>query len=253
MTTEILLIQNPKSKIQNARGQALLELAIFGSLLILLLGALVNYGLNADSTQQSMMASFRKALSLAPGPGRASVTVVRDKHFPNPAHPFAMGSVFPVSASSSVTRDFAMHETADNESELPKLTLDINGTIKQYAIAGSDDICGGEILNLDLLQAECRKDSSPWCCSKLDQLFAGIRGMGLQPGQTRQSKLTATLNKTENSSSVTTTSVVGWQEQVKRTVVTRPLGDTSGAVKRETITTAPKDEQKRTTWTTPWD
>jgi len=91
----------------SSRGQALIELAVFGSILILLLGALINYGLNTEYTQQVWMKSFREALGLASG-GSASVIVVRDRYLPNPGNPFATGSPLPVSAGASITRDFEL-------------------------------------------------------------------------------------------------------------------------------------------------
>ena len=44
------------------RGQAMLELAVFGSLMVLVLGALVSYAMNSDYNQRQMMDSFRRAL-----------------------------------------------------------------------------------------------------------------------------------------------------------------------------------------------
>ena len=97
-------IQNPKSKIQNSRcGQAMLELAVFGSLMLMVLGALVNYGLNADASQRAMMGSFRQALSDAarthdpndPTPMSVSRLLIHDQHFPDPSNPFAVGSMVP--------------------------------------------------------------------------------------------------------------------------------------------------------------
>ncbi len=212
--------RNPKPETRNLhavrsqlRGQALLELAVFGSFLLLVLGALINYGLNTENTQWALMKSFRDALSRASG-GSASVTVVRDRYIPNPSSPFAVGSPVPVSASASVTKDFALH---DHQGGSPTLTLDINGTVKDFTIA--------------------------------DSTKAG--GLGLQPDSTRQSAMTTTLDRTESPSGVTAASRVQRQDRVTRTVLTGR--DASGHVTSETITTMPKDEDKTTTWTTPWN
>lgn len=244
------------------RGQALLELAIFGSLLLLLLGALLNYGLNAEYNQQVMMESFRKALGIAAGQGTGAVSVVRDNPLPNPSNPFAVGSVLPVAASANVTSNFRMAEGGGGSS---KILLDLNdtidvattmssdGTIREYTVATASNLCDAEILSLDLIKKKCLKDSSPWCCSKIDQLFDGIRDMGLQPGGVRASDMTASLDKAESPSRIDTTHHVDWQDQMTRTIITRPLGDESGTVKRETITVTPKDQDTSTTWSTPWE
>lgn len=151
-----LPIQNPKSpppcvadppilladKIQNShgsyfaceRGQALLELAIFGSLFIMALGVLVNYGLNADLTQQTLMASFRQALYDAGKSGEqgqpisSSYLLIRDGHIPNPANPFGIGSVVPTSAAAGgFVWGLRRGGRPDKESELPVLKIDVRG------------------------------------------------------------------------------------------------------------------------------
>jgi hypothetical protein len=116
------------------RGQAMLELAIFGSIALLVLGALINYGLNADFTQQAMMESFRRAtISAAEGsqPGKpmgVSYVQLTDRHVPNPSHPFTIGSVVPVTGQASgVTRNPRMQETADSEDELPRTRVVVQG------------------------------------------------------------------------------------------------------------------------------
>ncbi len=139
-------IQNPKSlpavenkwqagKIQNdrslrlSRGQALLELAIFGATIVMLLGVMLNYGLNTDFTQSSMMQTFRKALQAAGFTETGSVLVMQDRHIPSPSDPFGKGTMLPIAMSDSVTRNYEMHLTADwgREEELPKTQMFING------------------------------------------------------------------------------------------------------------------------------
>lgn len=119
-----------RSSLFTTRGQALLELAAFGSLVILVLGALVNYGLNADFTQQATMRAFRQSLasaSEATGDGRpSSVSYLRldERHVPNPSHPFAIGSLLPMPAEArSVTRNFQTQEVGDEVEELPRMRM----------------------------------------------------------------------------------------------------------------------------------
>lgn len=109
------------------KGQALLELAVFGSLLIMLLGILINYALRYESQQRIMQEAFRKALGIVGSTDSASYTLIKDTHIPDPANPWAVGSVVPVSASASVTRNYQMHMTADTVSELPHTRINIQG------------------------------------------------------------------------------------------------------------------------------
>lgn len=117
----------------NRSGQALLELAVFGSILIMLLGILVNYGLRYNNQVRAMQTAFRQGLKYAAEsvkddtPGSVSYLFLEDKHIPSPSDPFGIGSVIPVSASASVTRNYAAHKTADKIEELPRLAIDIKG------------------------------------------------------------------------------------------------------------------------------
>ena len=120
-------------------GQALAELAILGSLLILALGSLVSYSLRYNQQQDLSQEAFRRALGVvdattSDGNGgeyvkypSASYTIIEDKHIPDPLNPFAMGAVSPTMASASVTRDWAMHLTPDNKKELPHMRIRVNG------------------------------------------------------------------------------------------------------------------------------
>jgi len=124
------------------KGQALLELAIFGSLILMVLGALINYGLSEDFNQQITMEAFRDALasaaqSSAPGqPTSTSHLLVADRHIPNPSHPFAAGAVMPVSSGAGVTRNSSLQVTADTPSELPTSIVKIGGQEFRFTEAG---------------------------------------------------------------------------------------------------------------------
>lgn len=133
------------------RGQALLELAIFGSFTIMLLGVLINYGLNADFNQEAMMDAHRTALALADvgrgGTGTGSSVVIKDRHLPSPSHPFGAGTIVPVVASSNVTRDYQTHLTPTKAENLPRMQIQIDGLPEPltYRTAGFLDVpsvCG---------------------------------------------------------------------------------------------------------------
>jgi len=319
------------------RGQALLELAIFGSIALLALGALINYGLNADFTQQAMMESFRRALfsaAEAPNPGTpASVSYVQltDRHIPNPSHPFMIGSVVPVMGqANAVVRNFQTQETADTEAELPRTRITVqegvevdcpsagsgcttagfrseainDGNKEKYQeIYGADnvdqdgqrviDICDGEIIDFDacvrqarqiisppFCQQECERGRSPgstvdcaaicsqtigtpwyaqggfeqngiWVFPALNNLFAGIRSMGIQPGYDKRTTVDATLAKSEDSGVSRTVSSVAWRDNTDRTFVHRSLGN-AGATAAG-VKTRPKNQNSTAVWTTPWN
>jgi hypothetical protein len=121
------------------RGQALLELAIFGSIMIMLLGVILNYGLRYSYDQKTQMEAFRRALNETVSSHQSSVVVIRDGHIPNPSHPFAIGLVAPFFSSANIVRSYRMHHTADRVSELPKITVQIQDKQFSYKIAGFRD------------------------------------------------------------------------------------------------------------------
>jgi hypothetical protein len=128
----------------------MIELAIFGSLMILTLGVLLNYGMNYDFRQEALMRSFRGALASAAEPvaggdpiGSASYTVLDDRHIPNPASPFGIGSAVPISGSGSVGRSFRRQHTADIEAELPRVRLNLQGQEVDCPSAGTGCVAAG--------------------------------------------------------------------------------------------------------------
>lgn len=144
----------------NNRAQALLELAVLGTILIMLLGVLVNYGIRYNEQQKVEQQAFRRALhnvsglrlsapigSLVTGGGvnlldivgsrgSASYMMIKDYQVPDPSDPWAVGSVQPAMASANIVRDANMHKTADLPSELPETIMDINGRVRSYKTAG---------------------------------------------------------------------------------------------------------------------
>lgn len=131
-------------KMKRNKAQSLLELAIFGVILLTLLGTLLTYGLRSSFQQQMMQRTFRKALGEA-GPGSASYVYIKDRHIPDPTSNFAQGSVMPFSYSDSVTRDWELFKTADTACELPKLAVEVSGSTcpagLRCSAAGSSPPC----------------------------------------------------------------------------------------------------------------
>lgn len=112
-------------------GQALTELAVFGSLMLLLFGYLLNTALSDDYRQQAEMEAFRRALASAAGstvegqPISTSHLLIQDRHIPNPSDPFAIGAATAVSAQGGVTRNHELHVVASEEADLPRLNIHI--------------------------------------------------------------------------------------------------------------------------------
>ena len=119
-----------------------MEVAIFGAIIIMLLGVLISYGVRYNSQQKTMQQAFRKSLARAvnqPGISTSSI-VVKDTHIPNPSDTFGVGSVTPFTGSAgAVIRDYKMGETADEKNELPRITMNINGRELTYLTAGFRD------------------------------------------------------------------------------------------------------------------
>jgi hypothetical protein len=128
--------------IKNKKGQSILELAIFGSILISLLGVLVSYGLRYNYQQLETQRAFRKALgstamSMEDGvPSSVAHMLIEDRHIPNPSDSFGMGAITPLGASASVTRSAALHETPDTVDELPVSVYTINNQTYSFKNAG---------------------------------------------------------------------------------------------------------------------
>ncbi len=127
-------------KLKCEKAQALLEVAILGSILIVLLGILISYGLRFNFQQRLMQQAFRKALSSANtnslGQSGAFI-ILRDMHIPSPANPFGVGSVAPVmSAAGGISRSPDLMQYATTEDELPRINLDLYGAKLNFTVAG---------------------------------------------------------------------------------------------------------------------
>ena len=126
-------------------GQAAIELAIFGSLILLALGIFVRYGLNANYSQRLKMDAYGKARAEMNSEAESTTYIVlRDKPIPNPTNPFGIASRDSVFFSSeTVGRLSGVFDTPEYPSEselltdpvLPRLIYDINGTAYQFTTA----------------------------------------------------------------------------------------------------------------------
>jgi len=126
----------------NRSGQAILELAIFGSLLLFVLALLVQYGLSLNYDQNLQMQTFRKALALAKERAGTSqqvdITVVKDQAIPNPADQFGASETSPYIAQASAVWTNRLGDEIENwlpKADLPHIDYIINGQQKSYTTA----------------------------------------------------------------------------------------------------------------------
>jgi len=109
------------------RGQAMIELAVFGSFFLLLLGALLSYGLKYNYQQRAQQTAFRRALKIASDQerGSGSAMIMEDRSIPDPMSLFGVGSAQTVTASASVQRDYEMNNPVDDAEALQGSIMDI--------------------------------------------------------------------------------------------------------------------------------
>lgn len=114
----------------NKKGQALLELAVFGTIFLTLLTAMVAYGLKYNYNQRAQMLAFRRAMTIASDRnyGSGSYMLIQDRHIPDPTDAFGIGSISPFVATASVTRDPEMDAVPADAASLPTTVVDMEVT-----------------------------------------------------------------------------------------------------------------------------
>lgn len=153
----------PRLVRMNKGGQALVELAVFGSILILLMGTLLTYGLKYDLQQQADQQAFRRALWYQ-GPSSkfsastVSYSIQKMRHVPDPADPFGFGSVTYASGSGTVTWDWNLGATPEGPNSLPVSIMDVQANLtdgqagwehKEFYMAGYRDVANVDPDNID--------------------------------------------------------------------------------------------------------
>jgi hypothetical protein len=121
------------------QGQSILELALYGAILLTVIGVILSYGLKYNFQQRTMMSAFRRALKETGATrlgGQTSYILLQDRHIPDPSDPMGVGAVMPFMASASVVRGYRLHETPDYVNELPETKMQINDRIYTFKIAG---------------------------------------------------------------------------------------------------------------------
>ncbi len=108
-------------------GQALAELAVFGTIFLMVMAALISYGLRYSAQQEASMTAFRRALRIASDPNRGAgaAMVVKNQDVPDPLDLFGVGTSSPVFSSASVVKDPMQHQQAVDTESLGGSLMDI--------------------------------------------------------------------------------------------------------------------------------
>jgi len=156
----------------NKKAQSLTELATFGSILLLVLSFLISYGMRYNYQQDMQMRAFRTALSEAytnannRPDATASITLIEDKHVPDPRDMFGAGNIVPVQAGAEVTWGNTLREEIKSNADLPRIKYVINNQPKEYTTAGlflnvsPTTFPGGVYVELPGIQGKVKKDWS---------------------------------------------------------------------------------------------
>jgi hypothetical protein len=122
----------------NLKGQAILELATFGSVVLFCLALLVHFGLQMNYQQNVQMQAFRKSLKLAyykQGPNaQASLTMLKDKPAVDPRDKWGFADRVSVGGGATVTWGNTLNEIYTtsidekdvSDQDLPRLYIDVN-------------------------------------------------------------------------------------------------------------------------------
>lgn len=121
------------------KGQSLTEFAVFSSLSLIALGALVRMGLNMNYQQEINMRVFRRTMIEAkwhdPNAMGASVTAIKDKRLYDVGDKAMTGETSPIFSSASVVwSGDLMADRTYNENDIPTATFEINGVTRKYKI-----------------------------------------------------------------------------------------------------------------------
>jgi hypothetical protein len=201
----------------------MIELAVFGSLLMAALAVLLRYALTGQYTQQTKMRAFRNALMIASRPapddghypiGGASSLIIDQRLVVDPTNAFGLGGFTPVFDSASVLRDPRMDTAEDGDVQM---RIELNEhVLPEFPVAEFDDDMGFED-NAD---------------------------------STRQTTSETVLLKTEDDAQITTVTGVAWTEKETSRAFTYPGGSIGGTLENPLTI---RDEHSTTMWVTPWE
>lgn len=106
------------------KAQSLIELSLYGMVVISLLGVVLSYGMKYNFRQVGEQRAFRKAMAKAYRHfGSKTYVLVHDRSVPNPMDSYAAGDSAPGVYSATVMRDYEMLTTPDIGDQMPTLTI----------------------------------------------------------------------------------------------------------------------------------
>jgi len=117
-------------KILGIQSQALVEVAILGTVILFCMIILIRTGLQANYSQYLRMKAHRDAIAEAYSTRKNlkgfSHIVVEDKHVPSPLNPFGIGSVQPFYANAAITWSQDLYGNP-RHNDFPRMNMKING------------------------------------------------------------------------------------------------------------------------------
>lgn len=149
-----------KHKKQFLKGQALVELASLGTILILCLAMLIKYGMQANYQQNLQMQAFRRATKAAyykTGPAATmSLSTTKDQGIPDPRDQWGFADREPMGASASATWDNNVnsdyiedYSQTPQQRDLPRSIIELNNTADTHTLGlTAGDFSGGGINNI---------------------------------------------------------------------------------------------------------
>lgn len=136
-----------KLTVINRKAQSLLELSLYGVVVLSLLGVVLSYGMRYNFRQSADQRSFRKAMAKsADHMGSKTYVLMHDRSLPNPQDPFGTGQASPFVSSATITRDYRLLTKWDSGDPMPTITFGYESRVGETAevehtIAGEYRYC----------------------------------------------------------------------------------------------------------------
>lgn len=196
---------------KNNSGQAVTELALFGSVLLFTIGVFVSYGMRANYQQSLQMRVFRQAEEMAKGaassngPMSATYMSLQDKPMPDVSQPLTMTQTQPFQAGASVTwnhelysgysdsagsgaeisynRDASSKKLNYLYTQLPQVNFNINGIVNGAKTGTEKKILTSDLRVVDFVNPVDKSVSQEYKVKrKVTDLYDKFKVDGTQDG-----------------------------------------------------------------------
>ncbi len=128
----------------NKKAQTLTELASFGSILLMVVAFLVSYGLRYNNQQDVQLHVFRMAMddafnNVTRPDASSSITMIEDRHIPDPKDRFGIGSFVPAQSMGQITWGNTLQDSYDEyPADFSRIKYVINGkAVREYTTEGN--------------------------------------------------------------------------------------------------------------------